>query len=540
MKRKLPIQEHFALLTHFALICGFVIAVTCAGPAGVAQENYEHHHHSKIYTIGVDASASGPLLDLLSRDYSIVDFDKLTPPSRLYPVLIGPDALANQEVTAYLVRAYRAGLTVAIVYATQKEANRFDRLVEGEQAASCLPAWGVPRIALYGVQKTTREQPEEVSRYCLPTFALSGPRSDESDSDEESAEGQSRDQRSAETEEQWLTAAFAPQAPPPPLQSVDIANDSSVNLDSLSRKTHCSEFYENQSGQVQDDFFVTSMRNFDSQRDYYYVQDFPQIRSYRAWDSFSSGGSTPWVRRYPDSDRERVLTGTRILFSEPATTTAYVSEYTNARSTTISASVGYSSGFPEVSTSVSVTVGNSTTVTVPPVTIRNQSNLGSGTTRWDFHPANPRLNVLYSTAESWIWFIDRDVYGDTPNETREVFSHLNSGTGFTTINGVCGFPPPFPTFEVGAPQITSVDPEAVQRGGGTFLIRGARMYPGILRNVLLGGDALPPANFVPINDREIRVVVPSSQNTGPNPIQVNTSFNGSVLPSNSDVNVNVR
>ncbi len=535
MQEKRTIQKHFALLTRFAVVCGVVIAMTCAGPAGLAQENQEHHHHNKIYTGYVNGSASKALLDLLSRDYSIIPMDKITPPFKLYPILIGPAALANPDITAFLVRAYRAGLTVGIAYcdAAMRQTGLM-RLVEGELAASCLPAPGAPRIALYAVQRTTREYPEEVSRYCLPTVFQAGSRTDESGTDESDqgwTEGQSRNQ-SGETEEQWLSAAFAPQAPPPPLQSVDIANDSSVNLDSLSRKTHCSEFYENQSGQVQDDYFVTSMRNFDSQRDYYYVQDFPQIKSYRVWNSFSSGGTTPFVKRYPDSDRERVLTGTRILFSEPATTTQFVSEYTNARSTTVSASVGYSGGFPEVSTSVSVTVGNSTTVTVPPVTIRNQSNLGSGTTRWDFHPANPRLNVLYSTAESWIWFIDRDVYGDRPNEISEVFSHLNSGTGFTTISGVCGFPPPFPTFEVGAPQITSVDPEAVQRGGGTFLIRGARMYPGILRNVLLGGDALPPANFVPINDTEIRVVVPSSQNTGPNPIQVNTSFNGSVLPSN--------
>ncbi len=50
--------------------------------------------------------------------------------------------------------------------------------------------------------------------------------------------------------------------------------------------------------------------------------------------------------------------------------------------------------------------------------------------------------------------------------------------------------------------ITSVEPATVQRGGGTFLIRGTRMYPGIVTNVLLGGDALPTSNFVPISDTE--------------------------------------
>ena len=220
--------------------------------------------------------------------------------------------------------------------------------------------------------------------------------------------------------------------------------------------------------------------------------------------------------------------------------TQYVSQYTNDRSTTVSGTVGFQGLTPNVSATVSVTVGNSTTVTVPPVTIRNTSDLATGTVAWEFRPANPMPHVLYDTAQNWVWFINRDVYGDTPNEIPEVFSYTQAGTDSTTARGVCAFPPPFGTFDVAAPEITSVAPETVQRGGGSFLIRGARMYPGIVSNVLLGGDALPTANFVPISDTEIRVVVPSNQKKGLNAIQVNTSFNGTVLPSNTDVRVNVK
>ncbi len=533
MKAKLPIQKHFSLLTHFALMCGFVIAVTCAGPNGVAQENHEHHRYHKIYKVDVNGPASRPLLNLLSRHYSIVDFDKLAPSFELRPIVVGPDALAKQDVTAYLVRAYRAGLTVAIVYATQQQANLFDELVEGELAASCLPVPGAPRIALYAVQKTTREQPEEVSRYCLPVFQA---RAHSDESDVQSLAGQN-DERSGETEEQWLDAAFAPQAPPPPLQSDDDASASSVNLDDLSRKTHCSEFYQNANGQVQDDHFITSLRNFDAQRDYYYLQNFPQIKSYRPVVSFQTLTFQPLLRQ---PGRDRPLIGTRLLFSEPATTTQYVSEYTNSRSTTVSASVGYSGGFPEVSTSVSVSVGKSTTVNVPPVTILNQSDLESGNAMWTFRPANPQTNVLYSPAVSWVWYIDRDVYGTSPNNLPEIFTNYRAGTTDINVAAVCGFPAPFPTFTVGPPVITSVDPPTAQRGGGTFEIRGTQMYPGIIRNVLLGGDALSPANFIPINDTEIRVVIPSNQRTGQNPVQVNTSFNGTILPSNTNIEVNVK
>jgi hypothetical protein len=529
MKANPPIQKHFALLTFFALICGFVIAVTCTGPVGAAQESSEHHHHRTIYTIDVKGTASRPLLDILSHDYSIVDFDKLTPPFELRPLLIGPNALANQDVTEYLVRAYRAGLTVAIVHATQEEANLFDELVEGEQVASCLPARGAPRIALYAVQRTARQQPEEVSRYCLPTVFRAGPRFDESD--EQGAQ-------SGGTERQWVSAAFAPQPPPPPLQSADDVSSNSVNLDTIAQKTHCSVLHTDANGQVQDDHFVSSARSFDLQRDYYYVQDFPKFISNRAPRFLQARSGGLFVRR-PGS-REVPLNGMRILFSQPSTTTAYISEYTNNRSTTVSGTVGFQGLSPNISATVSVTVGTSTTVTVPPVTIQNTSSLEAATTSWDFRPANPLARVLYDTAENWVWFVDRDVYGNTPNDIPEVLFFSTASTDSTSASDVCAFPPPFRTFDVAPPVITSADPATVQRGGGTFLIRGARMYPGIVTNVLLGGDALPTANFVPISDTEIRVVVPSQQRTGLNAIQVNTSFNGTVLPSNTNVKVNVK
>jgi hypothetical protein len=369
------------------------------------------------------------------------------------------------------------------------------------------------------LQRTTREQPEEVSRYCLPTVFQAGPDSDES-------------------EEQWLSAAFAPQPPPPPLQSVDDVSSSSVNLDTIAQKTHCSVLHTDANGQVQDDHFVTSARSFDLQRDYYYVQDFPKFISNRAPRFLQARSGGLFVRR-PGS-REVPLNGMRILFSQPSTTTQYISEYTNNRSTTVSGSVGFQGLTPNISATVSVTVGTSTTVTVPPVTIQNTSSLEAATTSWDFRPANPLARVLYDTAENWVWFVDRDVYGSTPNDIPEVLFFSSAATDSTSASDVCAFPPPFRTFDVAAPVITSADPATVQRGGGTFLIRGTRMYPGIVSNVLLGGDALPTSNFVPVSDTEIRVVVPSNQKTGLNAIQVNTSFNGTVLPSNTNVKVNVK
>lgn len=530
MKAKPSIQKHFALLTYFALVCGFVIAVTCARPAGVAQENHEHHHRNKIYRIGLNGPASGSLLYLLSHDYSIVDADTVTPSLELHPAVIGPGALANQDVTEYLVRAYNAGLTVAIVYATRDQANLFDELVEGEPSASCVPVPGVPRIAFYAVQKTVRRQPEQVSRYCLPTFSPAGPRSD--DPDEQGAQ-------SGLSEQQWLNAAFGPQAPPPPLLSGDDAGASSINLDNIAKQTHCSVLHSDANTVVQDDHFVTSGRSFDQQRDYYYVQDFPKYSSNRPPTALTAVSSELFLRR-PGSPRNVPLNGMRILFSQPSTTTEYVSEYTNSRSTTVGVTVGFDSDGPNISAGKSVTVGTSTTVTVPPVTIFNRANLATGETRWEFFPRNPVARAVYDPAENWVWFVDRDVYGSTPNDVPEVLFGSHAQTANLYALDECAFPPPFQTFQILAPVITSADPANVQRGGGTFTIRGLRMYPGIVSDVLLGGDALPTSNFVRENDTEIKVVVPSSQRTGLTPIQVNTSVNGTVLPSNNNVRVNVK
>jgi hypothetical protein len=58
--------------------------------------------------------------------------------------------------------------------------------------------------------------------------------------------------------------------------------------------------------------------------------------------------------------------------------------------------------------------------------------------------------------------------------------------------------------------ITSVDPETMRRSGGSFLIVGGQLYPNIVSDVLLNGNAFPSANVVPLDDSHVRVAVPSS------------------------------
>ena len=147
-----------------------------------------------------------------------------------------------------------------------------------------------------------------------------------------------------------------------------------------------------------------------------------------------------------------------------------------------------------------------------------------------------------------LWKVDRGNYpngGEGDVELQIQFQSFilrgNDPPGsLAKLQSLCVVPTPFETWDVGAPEVTGVQPERVRRGGGSFLILGKQMYPGIVSDVLLGGDPLDPANFVTIDDTEIRAVVPSGQKVGLTPVQVNTFFNGQSLPSNNDVQVDIR
>jgi hypothetical protein len=467
-------------------------------------------------------SASGRVLDLLAEDYEIVDLDESifeaggasTPALSFAHVVIGPDALDRPVIMALIIRAYRAGLTVAIANATKAEADRFDIIVDGGAGASCLPADGEREIALYGLQLASRVQPPVVSRYCLPEMV-------------------ELDAEASDDARHWLRERFA--AVPPQADSAALGG---VNLNDLAKSIHCSELvFDLQNNQIQQDVFLVSLRSFDGEADYYYVNNFvqyrPRVSNYRL--------NTILFRPATNVRDLNSLIGTRLLFTEPSTITEAVTQYTNSQSTTVSGGVGFGSSGFDVEASVSVTIGTATTVTVPPTIIQNTSNLVGAFPEWSFIPTTLVPNTLFDVATSFLWVIDRDIYPNGGEGATELFSFFDAAIqGVLDLQGQCYFPLPFPTWEVGPPEITRVEPPVVSRGGGSFLIIGEQMYPSIVDNVLLGGDALNSANFVPVDDTEVKVVVPGNQGLGLTPVQVNTFFNGQILPSNNDVEVDVR
>ncbi len=147
---------------------------------------------------------------------------------------------------------------------------------------------------------------------------------------------------------------------------------------------------------------------------------------------------------------------------------------------------------------------------------------------------------------SALWIVPKAVYpdgGENPDQLLNVAfvaGILDPVNTVVSVADQCGLATPFQTWTVTAPEVASVTPVKVKRGGGVFEIVGHQLYPSLVADLLLGGNPLPAANFVPIDDNHVRVVVPGGQKTGLTPVQVNTLFNGKTLPSNNDVKVDVQ
>jgi hypothetical protein len=517
---------------------GYVLAVVFG--IGVTNPSAAERSADIIYA---DPSAAGPVLELLSRDHRIADLATLPTSFTFKPVLIGPAALDNPATMALVIHAYQAGLTVGIVQATQAQADEFDGLVENGQVASCKPADGDSTMALYALRHSLGE-PAEQSRYCMPDFVTHAERDHRKHRKERNEHVPKWLDES--TQRKWLDERFA-STPPPVPEETYITSSDSLNLDSLAGKIHCSELVDTFYGQIQQDVYVTSLRSFNQSQDYFYVNNYPQFLPFRGSEySFS----TSLARPIPVDGNTNDLLGTRLLFTEPDTTIAYVSEYTNSKSETVSGGAGFSFSIPpsfDVEGSYSVTVGTETTSTIPPVTILNSPNLSTAIPQWNFFPASfPQ--ALYSPATAHVWLIPRSVYEQVfPNGENigQLLFFYDSVMQIDSVNtvrlgGQCALPTPFPTWTVTNPTITGVEPASVRRGGGSFEIVGTQLYPSIVSSVLLGGDQLPAANVVPLDDSHVKVVVPSGVKVGLNPVQVNTFFNGTTLPSNADVQVDIR
>ncbi len=182
-------------------------------------------------------------------------------------VVAAPD-LDDPAFTSLLNFAHDAGRTVAIVDATQDEADRFARFF-GDSGANCAPASGASTIELYGLQESRARKPPLSSSYCLVGLT-------------------SLDRSGERSALHWLRQRFAASAPAPtpPEPSAGVAG--SNNIVDLATAVHCSFMNNNDpAGQgriMTEDAYVTGARSFLNSEDIYYVQDELQYTQGRSTD----------------------------------------------------------------------------------------------------------------------------------------------------------------------------------------------------------------------------------------------------------------
>jgi hypothetical protein len=470
--------------------------------------------------IYVSASAGGRLIDLLGDDFDLIPIGGSTSsPFFLRPMVVAAADLDNPDIAKLLRLSYDAGWTVAIASATIQDADRFTRFFNAGDAASCTADNSVSNIVMYGIQKSLDRRPPLNSSYCLK--GLGAP-----------------DKKGDKLVRLWLIERFGT-SPPEPLAG-NVSDSSSVNLADLSSQTHCSyldtDDPDNLDRQMQLDSYVLSVRSFDNQQDLYLVNNQVQYQQGTSKNPVYNFE----IQRFGASGVQNI--DAEVDFTEPDTQSVTTS-YTNSESETVSGSVGFNEtdGF-NASVGASVTVGQSTTVTLPPVLITNQTTLSPPFPKWTFEPTSPSSGQLFSAQANWVWSVDMASYGQDMGEgSTGTISFVSAMVaGDFAAQPLCATAPyPFPAWTVTAPQIISVNPTSVERGGYTFTITGTQFYPNLVTAVLLGGNALPTSNYSTQSDTSIVVTVPSSQPTGNSPVQVETNFNGQTLDSNNDVTVDI-
>jgi hypothetical protein len=480
-------------------------------------------------TIVASESAESAALDLLRQDYEVVPIEDVVFANH---VVIGPSDLDDPHAIALLREAYRAGGTVAITDATADDARRFHRLIRAGQEADCAPDATSRLVALYGLQQSLG--PNQKASYCLRNF----------------------DERNPASDRRWLRERFA-SPPPSSVGTVRLTDGSSQELTNLASAKSC-VFKQTAEGVGTISWIVSvwAMRNFtdttfcsatDCQGTDYYLVNFnpsltPSVSNVSSYvvEAFKLEEATT---------SEFLNTASVILTdADPDSVSAYVSQYSNSSSTTVSGSVGV--GFQgdeptgNVTAGGSVTVENSTTTTIPPVTIEQSLDTTTAEPSWKFTPQSTAVNGTYNANTAWLWIVGRQAYPSGGTGTGQISfparANINTTTTQTDLSSPCNIYYPFPAWTVDPPQLTSLSPTSVSKDGGQFTITGQYLYPDSVTAVLIGGTSVPLGTNVDLkNDTTIIVTVGGGEfNIGDNVVQVNTEFNGEHRLSNTlDINL---
>jgi hypothetical protein len=281
----------------------------------------------QVGTIYATPAAQSMALDLLREDYDVVPLDEDFPARFLAaPVVVAGADLDDAGVTTLLSFARDKGQTVAIVDATQEEADRFARYFGARDGANCAPSGGLSTIDLYGLQESIFRRPPLSSSYCL--VGLDG-----------------LDRAGERAVRRWLRARFARSAPEPtPPQAPPAVADSDDNIVDLATAVHCSFLDKNDPAGlgriVTQDVYVTGARSFVNSEDVYYVQN--ELQYTQGTSNDPNYGYE--VTRFGATGVVDFMQG--LSQSQPATVTAFENSFTNTTTETISGSVGFNAMGP--------------------------------------------------------------------------------------------------------------------------------------------------------------------------------------------------
>lgn len=460
----------------------------------------------QLGTIVATDSAESSALNLLRQDYEIVPIE-----DAVFPydhVVIGPADLDDPDVADLLRAAYRAGKTVAITDASEDEVRRFHGLVFAGQAADCVSAdHRSGPIELYGLQRS--DNPPRRGSYCLRNL----------------------DDRDPVGDRRWLRERFGAQVPGQ-LTAQALTDDSNAQLTSLTTGTSCQhKDTDNSVGRVSWIVQVWPMRNFATLTDYYLVNFNPTLTPFVSnVTEYIVNGLT--LTEVQDSDSADIDTNLAfIIDTDPQNQTSFVSSYENDSSTTVSGSVGVDGNDIQVSSGGSVTVGNATSTSIPPVTILNLTNTATVEPSWTFNPQSTTPSSDYNPLTAWVWLLPKAAYPLGGTGSNQIGFQAQANIFASTVNSdfssTCNVQVPFATWTVNAPVLSAPLVPDSAAAGDMVTVNGNYMYPSVISNVLLGGNPLPTSNLIlGTSSTSFSFFVPGDAATGANTVVVETNVSG--------------
>jgi hypothetical protein len=459
-------------------------------------------------------SLSGAGLRGLSGSYTLL------PLQAAGPAVVGAADLRNAKTVTLLKNSYDGGQTVAIANATEANANALARLLGDPRPVDL--ATGVSRADLVAFRKITNGSQATFSVSVMlpvakvattPARRLAGTRA------------------VRQGDRAYLAKVFTPT---PSLGATAPVGDPGSDLINLANKYFDSKLYsDGQGDQAQLDDTVYSVRSFNNSEDFYYVTQEVQLTSvFGIIGQVGIGGHG--ARLNPTTPG---LLGPPVVIQPGPSSTGNITQYTTSVGESFTGSIGWNqtSGF-NASIGGGVSLSNSVTTVVPPVSIQYFPNLAAGTTNWLFVSNNGNLSQFTAT-DSWIWVVPfKDYSAGQTNLPFTAYTDVGPVTGATTyqVERTLAAPLPFgDTFQLQNPVVSGVSVPTVAPGG-EFTITGSAFYPFLVEGVVIGGQGLSSSSFTALNDSQIEVVAP---NTPGNALSVIVKTGQGL--SNGNVTINI-